>query len=423
MTALTRCRSVRSRLSLVLGLFGLAIFAATLGESAVVSAPEQDAQAPSATADRIHLPLAGKTCVECHKQAESPDVSCLISKEQMCVLCHQIPETGGVPHLPESFEAICFECHDEKGFKGSFVHGPVAVGACLTCHDPHGGSAPGMLRLTGTPMCLTCHRDMDARFTNAEFKHSVAVSGCTDCHSPHASEQHYQLREDVPGLCAACHEKVLRDQEAATEKHSPVTEEKACLNCHEPHAAAEDRLLITDEMGVCLSCHDDLIKADGRELTRIGQLLAANPRHHGPIQSKKCSGCHEPHNASYFPLLAYEYPKGFYAPFAESSYDLCFQCHDSTLVTAEHTTTQTEFRDGDRNLHFVHVDRTPRGRACRTCHAAHASSSPKYMRLSVPFGNWDLPIKFQKTNNGGSCEPGCHAKKTYERPVAQSSKQ
>ena len=88
------------------------------------------------------------------------------------------------------------------------------------------------------------------------------------------------------------------------------------------------------------------------------QLLASNPDHHGPIQDRDCSACHNPHSSPYFRLLTNEYPKEFYSPFFLSNYALCFRCHDSGLAKDEHTTTLTEFRDGDRNLHFIHVNRS-----------------------------------------------------------------
>jgi hypothetical protein len=34
---------------------------------------------------------------------------------------------------------------------------------------------------------------------------------------------------------------------------------------------------------------------------------------------------------------------------------------------------------------------------------------------SVPFGKWSLPLKFVKTETGGSCAPGCHKPQSYDR--------
>jgi hypothetical protein len=37
----------------------------------------------------------------------------------------------------------------------------------------------------------------------------------------------------------------------------------------------------------------------------------------------------------------------------------------------------------------------------------------------VPYGGWkDLPINFSKTGTGGSCDPGCHLAKEYDRQTA-----
>jgi len=56
-----------------------------------------------------------------------------------------------------------------------------------------------------------------------------------------------------------------------------------------------------------------------------------------------------------------------------------------------------------------------KGRSCKLCHELHGSAKPKMMAVSVPFGTWSLPLKFVKTETGGSCSPGCHETKSYDR--------
>jgi len=102
-------------------------------------------------------------------------------------------------------------------------------------------------------------------------------------------------------------------------------------------------------------------------------------------------------------------------PFALENYGLCFSCHEKTIALNPETTTLTNFRNGSRNLHYLHINKPDKGRTCRACHETHASNSPKHIRNSVPFGAWDLPLNFQKTENGGSCLPGCHKLKKYDR--------
>jgi predicted CXXCH cytochrome family protein len=397
--------------------FGVLLWTALLGGYGAFRAQEQISKAKPESAPPIkrHEAIAGKACTDCHKQAVSSKVQCLLAKDRMCVLCHEIPREGGVARLVESPEPICFKCHAKNAFVGSFVHGPSAVGACITCHDPHGGSIPGMLRITDAQMCLGCHADMRARFANARFQHKAAVTRCTDCHSPHSSDQPHILKSAVPGLCGKCHEKIVKDYQTAAVKHTPVTEAPACMNCHDPHTAQKGNLLLADGLDICLKCHDKTVKAGQIEFADIKQLLESKPEHHGPIKDRYCSGCHNPHSSPYFRLLTNNYPKGFYSPYFPSRYDLCFRCHDSGLAKDEHTITLTGFRDGNRNLHFVHVNRSTNGRTCRACHDVHSSVSPKYIGQTVPFGKWKLPIKFVQTKDGGSCESGCHEKQKYDR--------
>jgi predicted CXXCH cytochrome family protein len=234
------------------------------------------------------------------------------------------------------------------------------------------------------------------------------------------SEQKYMLTSAVPVLCDKCHENVKSDYRTGSVKHSPVTETPACMNCHDPHAAQESGLLLADGFDICLKCHDKPTKTEKQEFIDMKQLLAANPNRHGPLQVRDCSACHNAHGSSHFRLLVSGYPKDFYAPFFTSNYDLCFRCHDSALATDERKASATEFRDGDRNLHFVHVNRTSHGRTCRSCHEVHASVSPKHIGVTVPFGDWKLPVKFERTDTGGSCSPGCHAAQTYDRQSAKT---
>jgi predicted CXXCH cytochrome family protein len=402
---------------------GLMVFAVFLFGLATISATEPDDQAsPGESADSMHEPLAGQACIECHEQTIPAKGRCLLTGEQMCVVCHNIPVTGGQTSLAVPSAPICFKCHSEEAYKGDFVHGPFGAGACLTCHSPHGENDSAMVRITGRQMCLPCHEDMKAGFENARFRHEATDNGCTGCHTPHASVQHYQLRKPVPDICVECHKDFFEKLETAAVNHSPVEEEPACLNCHDAHVAENDQLLLGEDMDVCLECHNEPIKTDQYELPPMGPILAEKPMHHGPIQFGICSECHNPHGSPYFRLLTDAYPARLYAPFFESNYALCFRCHESTLAEEERTETSTEFRDGDLNLHYVHVNKTSMGRTCRLCHETHASSQPKHMRESVPFGTWELPIKFKKTENGGSCEPGCHAAQNYDRLAAKSGR-
>jgi len=408
---------------IVRALLGALLWPAILGGWIAFSAQEPRPPAAPVPAVEPHDPLGGKLCVDCHRRVAPPGVRCMLAKEDLCEFCHEIPVEGGIARLVESSEPLCLKCHNNDLTKDSFAHGPFAVGACMTCHNPHGGNIPGMLRVTGPEMCLECHDDMHPGITNADFRHKAALAECTDCHAPHMSEQRYMLTSAVPGLCTECHEEKVSEMQTSAVKHSPVTEEPACLNCHDPHAARESGLLLADGLDICLTCHDEPVESETEEFADMKQLLAANPYPHGPIQNRDCSGCHDSHGSPYFRLLTDQYPQSFYVPFFVSNYDLCFRCHDAALATEERITSATDFRDGERNLHFVHVNKASHGRTCRSCHAVHASANPKHIAATVPFGNWELPIKYEATEDGGSCAPGCHALQKYSRQSGESAKQ
>ena len=48
----------------------------------------------------------------------------------------------------------------------------------------------------------------------------------------------------------------------------------------------------------------------------------------------------------------------------------------------------------------------------------HGGTLPKLMAEKVSFGEWELPIRFEQTENGGNCSPGCHRPFAYNRKKA-----
>jgi predicted CXXCH cytochrome family protein len=171
-------------------------------------------------------------------------------------------------------------------------------------------------------------------------------------------------------------------------------------------------------MDLCLSCHDKEVKTPGgRDLTNMKKLLTENKEHHGPIKQKDCSGCHNPHGSDEFRILKEKYASEFYMPFNPENYSLCFKCHNRTIVQDPETTTLTNFRNVTINLHFKHINKREKGRTCRACHETHASNYPKHIRESVPFGKWQFDMNYLKTETGGSCAPGCHGLRKYDRVI------
>lgn len=104
-----------------------------------------------------------------------------------------------------------------------------------------------------------------------------------------------------------------------------------------------------------------------------------------------CSTCHKPHYSEYENLLAQKFPNGLYTAADAENFKLCFNCHSSEILTAEKTTSVTNFRNGDQNLHFLHINGS-KGSNCTNCHNIHASANEHLIRENLLFGNWDMPI-------------------------------
>lgn len=392
----------------------------------------------------LHGPTSIGACTACHDYAV-PEAHTFTIKRQgsaLCTFCHIGADapTGPVGHQPFA-EGRCTDCHDPHGsqdrrmikgatvaalcanchtdaVRGSHVHAPAAEGGCLGCHAPHGGTNKGLLAMPAQTLCLSCHTDMRTRLEESVHAHGPAIQDCMLCHDAHASDFVDHLRKAPFDLCASCHESEAKTAETAKVKHSAVTEGQACANCHEPHASNHEGLMLDDPVGACLKCHAQPVKEpDGHEIASVAEIRLPGESLHGPVAQGACTGCHELHGSEHSFLLAANYTELFYDSYDEHNYELCFKCHSNELARNEKTTVDTRFRDGDKNLHFVHVNKPEQGRTCRTCHATHASKNPKHIAETVQFGEWKLPLNYVPTETGGSCNSGCHRPAFYDREV------
>lgn len=388
----------------------------------------------------VHGPAAVGACLQCHELLPNEDhkFKKIGPSVNLCNNCHDPIKSDKVNHVPfakgdcvtchnphgseqrfmlmqKSIPQLCFSCHKEDMSKKKTLHPPVEEGDCLVCHQAHSSSNPKLLVKPGNSLCFMCHTDIESGLTEAENIHTPA-SQCTSCHNPHGSDSERMLSSDVPNLCFTCHDGIKQTIMQAVDKHKAVEEGEKCINCHSPHFTKFSKLLLNEPMSLCLSCHNKIMKIQNGTLTNMKELFEKNNNWHGPIRERDCSGCHNPHGSKTdFRLLKWIYPKEFYSSFSVEQYELCFKCHQPTLVLDPKTTTLTRFRNREQNLHFLHVNKKVKGRTCRTCHETHASQRNRHIRESVPFGKWDLPIHFEKTSDGGKCSPGCHASKEYKR--------
>jgi predicted CXXCH cytochrome family protein len=361
-------------------------------------------------------------CSYCHVQSERTFVHKPVADKQ-CEKCHDPHGTDHRLHLlGEPSDTLCFPCHspDEYGSRRHIDGRMAVVGACDVCHESHSSWLPKLLPRDQDELCLVCHENLRSRLELLGGAHTPVLDGkCLDCHDAHTTEHPRQLRASTEELCYSCHEhdNIRQLVETSPFVHGALTEGASCNACHVGHGSTLPSLLAAPEKGLCLACHDGPLRmADGRVLVDIACLLKENPRHHGPIREGECTPCHASHASGHAHLLTSAYPQTTYASFSVDAYALCFECHVEKLATSEKAIGATEFRDADRNLHFLHVNKT-RGRVCTTCHDVHASARPFHIRERVLFGprKWELEINFMALPGGGTCSPGCHETTPYYR--------
>lgn len=388
----------------------------------------------------VHAPVTGRRCDVCHVQEGTGHAFTLKSAgADLCTTCHEA--VGGKPHVHAAVtKGGCLSCHDPHGSSSPFLlngasveltclqchtvrrqavlHGPFALGECTACHEPHESDNPHLLvGGEGGDHCFVCHQDMKAQLASGTV-HQPVGAGCDGCHVPHTSDVAGLLNAPVEQICFTCHANIESRVASAASPHGAVFTGHRCANCHDPHAAGRDFLLRDDLLTLCLDCHDEPVQAfDGRTIPDMRPVLAGRDFPHGPVRSGQCTACHDVHGGRGARLLRERFPTEFYDAFDLPAYALCFQCHNPGLVTEARTKDATGFRDGDRNLHYIHVHREEKGRTCRTCHEIHGSDLPRHMAAEVPFegGGWALPIRFEERQTGGRCSPGCHQPYDYNR--------
>lgn len=151
------------------------------------------------------MPPAEEYCREYHLQTLNAEAEAEKKRQEAKL-------TGDASSHPPYDEKRCDDCHDkntESGFvtatkdlcavchtdllKGTYAHGPAAVGACLKCHVPHNSPHRKLLSRPQADICSVCH--VEERV--AKGLHDNARTrgiGCTECHDPHAADNNDFLK-------------------------------------------------------------------------------------------------------------------------------------------------------------------------------------------------------------------------------------
>ncbi|PLX86904.1 MAG: cytochrome C [Desulfuromonas sp.] len=380
--------------------------------------PATETHPATETQDFILIADGAELCSQCHDMSfDQSQIHAPVASGE-CLICHQPHgRTAETTLKGDGLKNLCLMCHDGFDPELEYVHGPVAVGACTVCHDPHQSDQPFRLLKPVKQLCLSCHQNFAEGLMAAPVVHPpVRDEDCTSCHLPHQSRHLFLLKEKMPDLCVTCHEEVGTAARRSRHKHRALQSEKGCGQCHSTHFSERKGLLPTSQKDLCLDCHRHDKKKRPEGLKGLEGDLSENTMVHGPIRDGECSSCHNPHGSDFLKLLSDDYPEAFYAPYEEGAYDFCLTCHDKNLLRFENTSIYTEFRNGKENLHYKHVVNSRKGRTCRACHDPHVSPLPALINeTGASFGDWAIPTRYERTETGGSCTPGCHRTLQYDR--------
>ena len=256
----------------------------------------------------------------------------------------------------------------------------------------------------GEGRCLDCHGEL----LEGAVVHAAAEL-CDVCHVAATAGHSFAVASPVVLACVECHED---PREAAGHVHGPAAAGE-CTACHDPHRSEEASLLRLASPDLCWSCHGTVQDRPDIEtpVRNVRREIAEAATVHGAIEGG-CDACHPAHSSARASLFIDSFPDGPYAAGHTGSYELCFACHDEEIL--EEDPGATEFRDGEQNLHFVHVAQ-PKSRSCALCHSPHGGGD-HLLRDSVRFGSWNMPLVFEATTEGGNCVAACHEPRAYWRP-------
>ena len=342
-------------------------------------------------------------CLQCHDDPADEGKVHPIIEDEGCLACHDPHSSMNNKLLVESPDNLCLDCHDDK-LEGNVVHEAATDGGCTDCHNPHSSKNDSLLVENPPDLCAQCHDDPSLE---GKVHPVIEDDGCLACHNPHSAEKKALLDEPPPELCMECHDDVAEGSYV----HGAITD-GTCTDCHDPHASKNSPLLVEAIPELCGECHDVPDPEDS--------VL------HTAVSDGNCTDCHFPHAGDKPRLLKEEYdtvryPKGF----SEKMYALCFDCHDTSLVTGE--AESTGFRDGEKNLHGIHVSgalipnkygiiKRGKARSCSMCHDPHGSTQDyNLIRQYSSNGMSIYSLDYTPLQDGGRCMVGCHKPRAYHR--------
>lgn len=251
---------------------------------------------------------------------------------------------------------------------------------------------------------------------NICFVLAIALTMFTDVHVS-AEDKIILLEPEASCITSSCHDNMGKKKYA----HAIGVDGEKCTICHEQPGKDEHvfgKIPQVTEL-FCNKCHSEDTPPPPNLRKNPPKVILKNKelQLHAPFARGECTECHDPHESDNYRHLKLPYPVGIYARFSAGTYSLCFtKCHiglEDAFIEPR-TLDLTQFRNGNLNLHFRHVNKK-KGRACIICHHNHGTKNPKLIKDNFQFGNSLLTIGYEKTATGGKCATTCHRTAEYDR--------
>lgn len=352
-------------------------------------------------------------CLSCH-DLNSKTHQHYPAAEGECLSCHS-PHASAHQSLLIDTPAgnVCASCHDLEIPKTDVIHYPVKEGECSSCHDPHESDHPYFLKKEKKQLCFECHDNIKEQSATA-YQHYPFEDDCANCHGSHNAPHDNLLIGESEALCYTCHDEMHSRIETDGHVHWPVINKEGCVACHSPHASDQPYFLVKESKELCLDCHNRSKRKGGRVVEAMSRKLKNSKYVHAALEMDGCVTCHDPHTAETGQLVKDVFPESDYTLAVADSFALCFSCHETALIENKITPDATGFREGQVNLHYLHIN-DGKGRSCAICHDVHASDNEHLIANDFSFGKEIMSMRYEHDDEGGSCFPGCHAQKDYDR--------
>lgn len=220
---------------------------------------------------------------------------------------------------------------------------------------------PKLLNDEGRDLCLKCHVRVGMEIDTKSVVHARcwAIPASAMIRTPPTSRaccSRPRPPSSAPNATRTCTGGAHPGQQPSTPPSPPSA---AAPTATSPTRATNASLLEDEPKNLCFECHNQPIELpDGTKLVNMKKVIDSGKSLHSTVARAGASSATDIHGGDHRHLLNDEYPSDMYYPFSESSYALCFSCHDRHLVLDQKTSGATGFRNGEMNLHFVHVSIT-----------------------------------------------------------------